>query len=389
MNTSGFYENSKLKNYYSILQIDRNAEPEVISFAYKALAKKNHPDLGGTAERMKLINEAYDVLNDAVSKDEYDKLYDAEKKEEPKAQGNESSMYKDNSCGCYKESGTEYCKTDNYHKPAANQCKPEGREEGIEDSDSGRYSADDIIKKVLEENLSDNTYEVLVKGHDFTIPWTCVCCLGKPQHKLKVKYKFNKNEALSNAYKFIYANFPICRECRKHIREFLIKRSLLFTVSLLSGIMTILWLVFQKVNISWSALMAIGSVITIISIFLLNLLLELSPLEDKHADRDKAVNILDCNENGIMFRFDNWYYAELFAKNNNTQAIPIEGKKYGRERFFLKGKFAVQTVATILLLWIAIIAVVGICIKPIEEMWRELEIIKELPSKTQTGELFK
>ena len=47
------------KNYYDILEINRNASPEIIEKAYKTLVKKYHPDNGGDMEVMKAINEAY------------------------------------------------------------------------------------------------------------------------------------------------------------------------------------------------------------------------------------------------------------------------------------------------------------------------------------------
>jgi len=44
----------------------------VVKAAYAAMAKKYHPDRGGTAERMKEINEAYEVLSDLSRKARYD-----------------------------------------------------------------------------------------------------------------------------------------------------------------------------------------------------------------------------------------------------------------------------------------------------------------------------
>lgn len=66
-----------MKNYYEILEVDKNASQEVIEKAYKALAKKYHPDLQQGvqkqeyAEKMKIINEAYDVLSDSFKREQY------------------------------------------------------------------------------------------------------------------------------------------------------------------------------------------------------------------------------------------------------------------------------------------------------------------------------
>ena len=51
-------------NYYEILQVSENASEEVIRMAYKALAKKYHPDVFDgdskiAEQKMKEINEAY------------------------------------------------------------------------------------------------------------------------------------------------------------------------------------------------------------------------------------------------------------------------------------------------------------------------------------------
>lgn len=63
-------------DYYKILQVSNEAEPEVIEAAYKKLSAKYHPDKNHSAdadERMKQINEAYSVLRNPVTRAEYDK----------------------------------------------------------------------------------------------------------------------------------------------------------------------------------------------------------------------------------------------------------------------------------------------------------------------------
>jgi DnaJ-class molecular chaperone len=67
-----------------MLQVSRDAEPEVIEKAYKALSLKYHPDVArdGRAEeatrRMQRINEAYRVLSDPAARGRYDLTLAAE-----------------------------------------------------------------------------------------------------------------------------------------------------------------------------------------------------------------------------------------------------------------------------------------------------------------------
>ena len=67
-------------DHYRTLQVTRDAEPEVIERAYKALSLKYHPDHVAAADRlratrrMQTINEAYAVLRDPARR----KAYDAE-----------------------------------------------------------------------------------------------------------------------------------------------------------------------------------------------------------------------------------------------------------------------------------------------------------------------
>lgn len=63
--------NGKTINYFEVLNVSEQAELEVIRSAYKALAKKYHPDTTKLPKeiadaKMALINEAYHVLSDDV-----------------------------------------------------------------------------------------------------------------------------------------------------------------------------------------------------------------------------------------------------------------------------------------------------------------------------------
>jgi len=68
----------KYKDYYALLEIKRNATNEEIKKAYRHLAKMYHPDsnIGNkeAEEKIKEINEAYEVLSDEKKKKKYDSL---------------------------------------------------------------------------------------------------------------------------------------------------------------------------------------------------------------------------------------------------------------------------------------------------------------------------
>lgn len=61
-----------MTDLYEVLQVHRRAEPEVIRAAYRALARKHHPDFGGEQARMVALNEAWRVLGDSASRAAYD-----------------------------------------------------------------------------------------------------------------------------------------------------------------------------------------------------------------------------------------------------------------------------------------------------------------------------
>ena len=76
------------KNYYEILEVNKNASPEIIEKAYKVLVKKYHPDLQEPdkkaffEQKLKDINEAYEILSNNEKRTQYDiQLEEIEKKQ--------------------------------------------------------------------------------------------------------------------------------------------------------------------------------------------------------------------------------------------------------------------------------------------------------------------
>lgn len=86
------------KNYYDILQINKNAAPEIVEKAYKTLVKMYHPDLQKNAnkqeyeEKIKLINEAYETLSNEQKRKQYDLELEQMKKQQENVENSYSNF---------------------------------------------------------------------------------------------------------------------------------------------------------------------------------------------------------------------------------------------------------------------------------------------------------
>lgn len=70
--------NSSFINYYKVLQVDSEAETDIIMSAYKRLALKYHPDFNkapDAEEKMKLLNEAKRILTNPQERRKFDEQF--------------------------------------------------------------------------------------------------------------------------------------------------------------------------------------------------------------------------------------------------------------------------------------------------------------------------
>jgi len=61
-------------NYYDVLGVSKTASADDIRKAFRRLSRKHHPDTGGTEEKFKELNEAYQVLSDPEKRKQYDQF---------------------------------------------------------------------------------------------------------------------------------------------------------------------------------------------------------------------------------------------------------------------------------------------------------------------------
>ena len=68
---------NKPLDFYEVLQVSPNAEPETIQRVYRLLAQRYHPDNGesGDADRFREVHEAYTVLIDPERRAQYDVIH--------------------------------------------------------------------------------------------------------------------------------------------------------------------------------------------------------------------------------------------------------------------------------------------------------------------------
>jgi curved DNA-binding protein CbpA len=70
-------------DYYEILQISTNAEPETVHRVYRLLAQRYHPDNAETGNdaQFRMVNEAYQVLSEPERRAKYDVVHTSQRQE--------------------------------------------------------------------------------------------------------------------------------------------------------------------------------------------------------------------------------------------------------------------------------------------------------------------
>ena len=154
------------QNYYDILEISKNASPEIIEKAYKTLVKKYHPDLQIAEEKnkyekkIKKINEAYDILSNSEKR----KNYDLNLKNTEISIDNYNALYQENinlknNLKILKEklNNLNNIPNNNYEK---NNCENNNYENNNYQKNNKNNYSENIINNNFNSNNNDKLYYI-------------------------------------------------------------------------------------------------------------------------------------------------------------------------------------------------------------------------------------
>jgi curved DNA-binding protein CbpA len=160
------YDSEIFVDLYTVLEIDMDAKHDEIKVAYIGLAKKNHPDQGGSSEKFQEITRAYEILYNKETRKEYDLYY--LKKSMDEFKGDDILRLKDE----YKNFITANSKPitkeelDKLYSETFNEYKDKYKEEKIDQVDFVNRIADiEVERKNLEIENSDDSLANFMKEH--------------------------------------------------------------------------------------------------------------------------------------------------------------------------------------------------------------------------------
>ena len=169
-----------MKTLYEILEVSENASNEIVEKAYKVLAKKYHPDLWTqdkkeyAEQKMKEINEAYDVLSNEIKRKEYNSTLEIERKRQMELKMQEELKKQSQS------NTQETHPKNNNSNYSANKQKQEqytqSRDEYLRRQEDYRKTQEEIKKNMQAdyEQKYQNAYENYLKrlGYKIKYKWT-------------------------------------------------------------------------------------------------------------------------------------------------------------------------------------------------------------------------
>ncbi len=173
-------------NYYEILEVSEKASKEVIEKAYKALAKKYHPDLNQDNKKeaelkMKQINEAYEVLISDDKRANYDSIL-AKKRDLENRKASSQSSSSSNSTSS--QSATPTQASDDLESQFSNYNKISYSNGYYTDDEGNFYVNTNGMDEKTRKKLNNRLQERYLEAYD--------SYLRERGYKLKYKWTFKR-----------------------------------------------------------------------------------------------------------------------------------------------------------------------------------------------------
>lgn len=165
------------KNYYDILQINKNAAPEIVEKAYKTLVRMYHPDLQESAnkqeyeEKLKLINEAYETLSNEQKRKQYDLELEQIEQMKRQQENVENSYSNFSNSSNSNVSNNQYQNPNNYNNYDINekveQARMQNEEQRMYDEEEYNRQVNEAINKAYHDayiqDLKNRGYKIRYK----------------------------------------------------------------------------------------------------------------------------------------------------------------------------------------------------------------------------------
>lgn len=195
------YDSAVFIDLYSVLEIEIDAKQDEIKSAYISLAKKNHPDQGGSSDKFQEITRAYEILYSKEMRKEYDLYY--LKKNMDEFGGCDILRLRDD----YKKWVSSMSKPiskeelDKLYSETFAEYRDKFKEEKINQSDLvDRIKDIEVERKNMEIENSDDSLFNFIKEHNKTTENSNYSDINDVFEYLKYKNSniFGKNEIMLN-----------------------------------------------------------------------------------------------------------------------------------------------------------------------------------------------
>ena len=181
----------------------------------------------------------------------------------------------------------------------------------------------------MQDNRHDKTYSVRIDNNKIEFPKFCTCCMTPTHQKQKIhSYHVEKSSVVNKEIRTVEIDVPICDECRAHQRKFYLLKKLLILISIICGVFLGTYMIINHYDDGLIPVATWG--ISILTFFLLTLIVRTKELSNKHTSRYESVTItspflaLGNPIAFVIFTFTNFEYAKIFRNANINIAGEIE-----------------------------------------------------------------